>query len=349
MADYQDLQDRIDGGEVIILDGAIGTQVQAMGAPMHPICWCAEALYTHPYTVIQMHERYIRAGVDVITTNTFSTTRPMLELAGYGAHVRELNARAVYLAREAIARAGGERSVYIAGSISNHVAARDPKTGVLAGSTFGVARIRSDDLLSYYEEVADVLAEAGVDVFLLENMRWHNESRVLAIKAAQATGLPVWCGFTGVKAEDDPTVRLCDPGKVRTRDPAFADDPRVTTALADAIDEIAPLGVSVISVFHTTVPNMEPALTVTLDKWPGPVGAYCDASRTDYTTSSQDKTIANVTTPEQYVEEAKKWVQMGAQIIGACCGFGVEYIEPLREGLPTHIPSPRPSSPEPTG
>jgi 5-methyltetrahydrofolate--homocysteine methyltransferase len=345
MADYQDLQNRIDGGEVIILDGAIGTQLQAMGVPMHPICWCAEALYTHPYTVIQMHERYIRAGVDIITTNTFSTTRAMLEPAGYGAHVRELNARAVYLAREAIARAGGKRSVYIAGSISNHVAGRIPQTGVL-GPSIATHRIRSDDLQSYYQEVADVLAEAGVDFFLLENMRWHNESRVLAIKAAQATGLPVWCGFTGAKAENDPTVRLCDPAQVK--DPAFANDPRVRTALADAIDEIAPLGVSVMSIFHTTVPNMEPALKVMLDNWSGPVGAYCDASRTDYTTSSQDKTIANVTTPEQHLEEAKKWVQMGAQIIGTCCGFGVEYIEPLREGLPTHIPSPRPSSPEPT-
>ena len=344
MADYQDLQDRIDGGEVIILDGAIGTEIQAMGVPMNPICWCAEALYTHPYTVMQMHERYIRAGVDIITTNTFSTTRPMLEPAGYGAHVREFNTRAVYLARDAIARAGGERPVYIAGAMSNHVAGRNPETGTLSAKSLATHRIRSDELRSYYQEVADVLAEAGVDFFLLENMDWHNESRVLAIQAAQATGLPVWCGFTGVRAGDDPTVRLCDPGKVRTRDPAFADDPRVRTTLADAIEEIAALGVSVMSVFHSTVQDMEPALTVTLDKWSGPVGAYPDTGRTTYTTTWQDKSVADVTTPEQYVEEARKWVQMGTQIIGACCGFGVEYIKPLREGLPTHIPSPRPAS-----
>ena len=76
MSDYQNLKGRIDDGEVLVLDGAVGTELQAMGAPMDPAAWCGVANYTHPATVRQMHERYIRAGADIITTNTFNTMRP---------------------------------------------------------------------------------------------------------------------------------------------------------------------------------------------------------------------------------------------------------------------------------
>ena len=116
MANYQDLKDRIDGGETVILDGAVGTQLQDMGVPMHPVAWCGPANVTHPSSVIQMHERYIKAGADVITTNTFSTVRPMLENAGYGDYVREINARAAHNAQEARARAAVDRPVYVAAS-----------------------------------------------------------------------------------------------------------------------------------------------------------------------------------------------------------------------------------------
>ena len=82
MADYASLKRRIDNGEVIILDGAIGTELQSMGVPMHPAAWCGPGNYTHPATVRKMHERYIRAGADIITTNTFNTIRPALEASG---------------------------------------------------------------------------------------------------------------------------------------------------------------------------------------------------------------------------------------------------------------------------
>ena len=71
MVRYQDLQDRLDRGDVIILDGAIGTQLQAMGVPMNVTDWAAAGLLTHPYTVRHMHENYIEAGVWSMATNTY--------------------------------------------------------------------------------------------------------------------------------------------------------------------------------------------------------------------------------------------------------------------------------------
>ena len=135
MTNYDGLKSRVDRGEVIILDGAIGTELQAMGVPMDPASWCGPGNYTHPSTVRQMHERYIRAGADIITTNTFNTLRPALEASGYGELVREINTRAVDAAREAIDRADVDRPVYIAGSISCRIPVRDRRTGTLLGGS----------------------------------------------------------------------------------------------------------------------------------------------------------------------------------------------------------------------
>ena len=95
MGGYKELEQRLANGEVLVLDGAIGTEITRLGAPAHPIAWSAEALFTHPHTVRKMHEQYIKAGADIITTNTFSSNRDVLEAAGYGYQVRDANIRAV--------------------------------------------------------------------------------------------------------------------------------------------------------------------------------------------------------------------------------------------------------------
>ena len=210
MANYEQLKNRMDNGEVIILDGAIGTELQAMGVPMHPASWCGPGNYTHPATVRQMHERYIRAGADIITTNTFNTVRPALEASGYGDKVREINTQAVDAALEARDRAAGDRSVYIAGSISCRMPIRDQRTGSISGGTgYGYgASLSTGELRAYTDELADILAESGVDFFLIENMWSDNESRIITIESAKATGLPVWVAFTASMAPDGQTVLM---------------------------------------------------------------------------------------------------------------------------------------------
>ena len=63
MADYVQLKSRHDAHEIILLDGAIGTQLQHMRAPMNNQAWAAAALDTHPFTVRRLHENYIRASL----------------------------------------------------------------------------------------------------------------------------------------------------------------------------------------------------------------------------------------------------------------------------------------------
>ena len=344
MANYENLKSRIDKGEVIILDGAIGTELQAMGVPMDPASWCGPGNYTHPSTVRQMHERYIRAGADIITTNTFNTLRPALEASGYHDLVREINVRSVDAALEARDRVDADRPVYIAGSISCRIPIRDHKNGALLGGTgFGYgASLSAEELRTYVDEQADILAESGIDFFIMENMWADNDSRVIAAEAAIATGLPVWVGFTASVAADGETIRM-NAGDDRHYTsgmgmPMFTSTWRPVDydmTLNAAIREVASLNPDAITVFHSRIDETTKALKAAREEWPGILVAYPDAGRTDYLETWQDNSLVNDVSANQLAEEASIWIEMGTQVVGTCCGFGANYTEALRDRIPT--------------
>ncbi len=346
MSDYQNLKDRIDDGEVLVLDGAVGTELQAMGAPMDPAAWCGVANYTHPATVRQMHERYIRAGADIITTNTFNTMRPSLEAAGYRDMVREINVRGVDAAIEARERVDVDRDIYIAGSMSCRVPVRDRFSGAfMGGGGYGYgATLPADEFRVYVEEQVDILAESGIDFFLIEHMWADTESRFIVVESAKATGLPVWVGFTATFSADGETV-LMSQDEDRSSISGIAN--MMSTSgwrtidhgrpFSEGIAEIASLGPDVMGVFHSRLNETNAALDVLLAEWTGPVILYPDAGRTDYLDTWQDSAVANEDSVENVTGEAVNWTGKGAQIIGTCCGFGVDYTTGLREALPARV------------
>ena len=300
MTTYQDLQARLDRGEVIILDGATGTELQSRGVPMHGFAWSAAALDTHPETVRAVHEDYIRAGADVIITNTFATARHVLEPAGLGERVRALNRRAVTLAQEARESAAAGRPVAVAGSVSSFRTRVTP-AGQLEGS---------------YQEQAELLAEAGVDLIALEMMGSFGQAAP-AIRAAAATGLPVWAGFSCL---------LGDDGVVR-----FFDGTPFSTGLTEDLALLAdfPPGDVAVTVMHTLTEETAPALEIVRRHWSGVTGAYAHSG----TWADPEWEFDDSTSPEDYLGAAQRWVEMGAQIIGGCCAIGPEYIRLLRERL----------------
>src|SRR5262245_33406533 len=108
------LGERLARGDVIVLDGGTDTELERRSVPMDEQAWSATGNLTHPHVVRDVHEAYIRAGADVIITNTFSTARcSNLEAAGLGGRLAEVNRRAVELAREARDRAAGGRDVWV--------------------------------------------------------------------------------------------------------------------------------------------------------------------------------------------------------------------------------------------
>ena len=81
------LHDRITRGGVVILDGAMGTELQCRGVPMDGIAWSAAGLATHPDAVCGVHEDYLRAGAEVLITDSFATSLHVLAAAGLGGRV----------------------------------------------------------------------------------------------------------------------------------------------------------------------------------------------------------------------------------------------------------------------
>ncbi len=325
MVRYQDLQDRIDRGDVIILDGAVGTGLQNMGVPMHGFAWAAAALQTHPYTVRQLHEVYIKAGVDVLTTNTYSAARHNLEPLGLGDLTTELNLRAVMLARDARDKTARERPVYLAGAISNYglVTGAEPRRSPRRGPNRTALTVEQTQ--ANLREQAQALADAGVDLLLAESTG-SMENRKWVVQACVATGLPTWIGIKCRLEGDDPMPRVGYSSGV---------------PLDEGLAELVPLGGKVINVFHSSVKATDAALPILREQWSGVIGVYPEAGREDYVDPLPDPEGKNDLTPAEFLDLARKWVQEGVQIIGGCCGIGPEYIRPLREGLPSRIPTPR--------
>ncbi|MGB3682103.1 MAG: homocysteine S-methyltransferase family protein [Rubrobacteraceae bacterium] len=298
------LEQRIKDGEVILLDGGTGTELEKREVPMDVAAWCAAALSTHPEVVRGVHEDYIRAGADVIITNTFPAAKHVLEEAGLGDRFRELNARAAELAREARESVGRE-GVYVAGSISTFPARLDH------GYDPGEQTARAN-----YREQAEVLAEAGVDLISLEMMR-DLEQSAYAAEAAGETGLPVWLGFSCKRAEDG-TLLLWDEHDT----------------LAEAVDELARQNVSLISIMHTLTEDTVPALREVRERWDGPLGAYPHYGKF----IMPNWQFIDMISPEDFAAEAQQWIEAGAQVVGGCCGIGPEHIQVLKEKLPERLP-----------
>ncbi len=322
MSEFRILQERLDHGEVIILDGAIGTQLQEMGLPIYKTAWAATALQMHPSTVQLMHEAYVKAGADILTTNTYASARHNLEPLGLGELTGELNRRAVLLAREARDKAAGGRPVLIAGSISNFGMVTE---GEDIASLRDRSRYTEEQLKANLREQASLLIEAGVD-FLLAESTGSNTHRKWVSDACKSTGVPFWVGFKCHREPNDTAVRT---------------GYRSADKFADVLGDVMSHGGSALSVFHSSIEDTTEALKIALEKWPGPIGAYPDAERRDYMAPTHDHSVENRFSPAEFVRHARSWVELGVQIIGACCGYGPSYIRPLRDALPARIAKPR--------
>src|SRR5438094_10566685 len=117
MRGAEGLSRRLAAGDVVVIDGATGTELQARGVPMDDAACCGVANLEHADVVRAVHEDYIRAGAGVVIANTFSTDRLRLADAGLDDRVEEANRNAVGAALEARRRAG-RPDVAVAGSIS---------------------------------------------------------------------------------------------------------------------------------------------------------------------------------------------------------------------------------------
>ena len=98
---YDRIARKLAKGDIIILDGGTGTDIQSRGVPMAGETWCAEANLTHPAVVRCVHEDYIAAGAEIITANTYPTSPLLFNALGRDDDMIRIDKEAVRIAREA--------------------------------------------------------------------------------------------------------------------------------------------------------------------------------------------------------------------------------------------------------
>ena len=302
---YEEIKRKLDARELILLDGGTGTEMQRKGAPMSGEVWCALATRSHPDILHDVHADYIRVGADVIIANTFATSPLMLQGHGLLDDMEDLDRQAVRIAREARDELA-DRPVAVAGSMS-----------AMRPMIPGTDKLRTDfsmtesDTRPLYRRKAETLADAGVDLIIMEMMRDLDYS-MWATEAAVATGLPVWVGIAVHRREDG----------------ELAGFNRHDYALGDLVEPLMAVGARVAIIMHTSVPDTDDALPIVFDHWQGPVGAYPESG---YFTIP-DWVFGEIT-PEEFAIKAKEWWAQGVSVIGGCCGISPEHIEAARDAL----------------
>ena len=313
MTNSAELQSRLDAGEVLVLDGAMGSELERLGAPMDYDIWCGAALGSHPELVKQVHRDYIEAGADIITTNTYASARHAMERAGLGDKVQEWNALAARLAMEARDEYAGSRSVYVAGAVSNFGNWQQP----------GADRLREN-----YGELAGILVDGGVDALLLELLAADVDEALPAVEATAGLGLPVWVGLSSAIDRDSSDVMLGIEESQEHSENSAGFEP-----LDGAVRKIMSAGGSALLVMHSDLKTTSPAFSVCKDNYEGTLGAYANAGYWQ----RPSWTFVDQVSPAEYADEAMKWVCMGAQIVGGCCGIGPDHIAAIRDRVPEPV------------
>lgn len=285
---YHTFMQRLENGDRILIDGATGTEIERRGVPMVDNAWNGGGALTHPDIVRRVHEDYIRCGAQVVISNTFSTSRHVLGDAGMEDHFEFLNRRGVELAREARENTGAPQ-VLVAGGMTH--------------ASFTTNIPTRDQLRMNAEEQAAIMAEAGADLIMLE-MMMDVARMLIMLESGQKSGLSVWVGFS-CKVDDEGVVRLLHG-----------------PTLAEGLEAIKGKEVPLVSIMHTEVEYIEACLDVLDAHWSGPIGVYAHSGKF----VDPNWIFNDVISPEDYTAAAKIWAQRGVQVIGGCCGIGVEHI-----------------------
>src|SRR5271167_1855796 len=250
---------------------------------------------TEPEAVFRFHQAYIEAGAQIIETNTFGANRYKLSLLGMGDRVAELNHRGVKIAREA--REAARHEVLIAGSIG--------PVGVIRQ----VRELPQDQLLAIFKEQAGALEERGVDLFILETFSDTGEL-LAAIDAIRSfSRLPIVAQLT--YSEEGTAF-----GGTRPRD-AWEKLKEKNIQAIGANCTVGPQ--SLLPILH----ELAACATLPLSAMPNAGFPQRMGGRIVYPRSS----------PEYFALFAREASELGARILGGCCGTTPEHIRAIAEAI----------------
>jgi len=285
---------------ILIADGAMGTELYSRGG--HGLHHSLDSLnITNPNLVKAVHLDYISAGAEIITTNTYRSSAPILTSQGVGEQFNTINSSAVRIAKEARRLSG--QQVWIAGSIGPSVKQTD---------LFGA--ISLSNISDTVQDQAEILANNGVDFILLETFPSLLEIREAISGVRKATDLPIVAQLTFM--EDKQT-----PG---------GDAPLDVVSLLNETDVLSfGANCSVGPALLTEI------LETMISKANLPLIIQPNAGFGTY----QNGRLVYGTSPEYMAEMASRMIEIGGAIIGGCCGTTPEHTAKIRDAV--HVREPK--------
>lgn len=281
-----------DEKEFIIFDGAMGTEIYARGVPKG-LCY-DELNVTMPEIVKEIHQGYVSAGTEVITTNTFGANRFILEeYFGIGKKTREINYYGARIARQIV-----RDKIFVAGSI-----------GPISRPLDKEKRLSDDQAREIFKEQIEALLEGGVDLLVFETFSCLEELLV-GIKVAK---------------EIDPDIfviaEMSFPNNGLT---LFGKNPyeigeKLDRSEAEVIGSNCGLGPQNV---YEVVRKMATVTTKELSAMPNAGLAQFVQGKFYYPYN-----------PHYFAEYGRKFLTVGVKIIGGCCGTTPKHIRLLREKL----------------
>jgi 5-methyltetrahydrofolate--homocysteine methyltransferase len=285
------LLEALNSKQVLLLDGAIGTELDKRG-----LMGRASNNLDAPDVVLEILREYASCGCDILTTNTLTMNRIYIETHNINISVRDVNLAGVELARQA----AGDKQLVL-GDMSS--------TGQLL-EPYGT--YKESQFYDAFKEQAEILAESGVDGFIIETMFDLREA-LCALRACKENfSLPTIASIAFQTEAKEGRTMMGNSAKDCAR--------QLTDAGADVIGancgEIAPA-------------EMASIVSLLKSETDLPILAQPNAGKPELI---EDKTVFKMA-PEPFARGITECLRAGAQLVGGCCGTTPQHIQVVAEML----------------
>ena len=284
----------------LYLDGATGSNLQKAGMPsgICPEMW----ILKHPDILIDLQKQFLEAGTQILYAPTFSGNRLKLKEYGLDEYIVEMNTQLVGLSRQAIAASG--KQAYIAGNLT-----------MTGESLAPMGSLELETLIDIYKEQAQILLDAGVDLFVVETMMSLSETRAALIAIKEICDLPVITSMTF--NEDGRTL--------------YGTDPKTAVVVLQS------LGADVIGVNCSTGPEEMTEIVRLMRHYANvPILAKPNAGLPKLI---DGETVYDMTSDE-FASFGPALIEAGASVLGGCCGTTPEHIARLVAATKDMTPQP---------
>jgi S-methylmethionine-dependent homocysteine/selenocysteine methylase/SAM-dependent methyltransferase len=302
---YGRVEDLLAAGRCVVLDGGVGTELPGLRESDDRL-WGVRAILEDPDSVRDVHRRYVEAGCDVISTNTWGLPSGLLEngprlwQSSRPVHWMDVARRGVRLAREA----AGDRDVAVAFSLNGDVDTNEGQETIRL-----LTRAFRDD---------------PPDLILVETLSLVRPSLYDTIERLLDTGIPVWLSF-----------RRCRHGLCGVYGEHWGGPEG--DAFGRAARRFEEMGVGALLVNCIPPDHVDGMVSFLRDFTDLPLGVYPNLG---YLTSDGWQ-FAEGVGGDEYASMALRWREEGAQIIGGCCGVTPDHLAAARVGLQDTLPGRR--------